>query len=274
MAFGKKKIAGSESINQQNVSLLASQALARARNTKVQLAMRFTGTSQLLVKQFGEKAIIQMLSTMCGLKLPRGNKDLTQEYEVSAYTNINDQEVLPCRVIKAAIVEGAISTDGVATKAGLKRSLRVLGHTAPIRNAKKSMDVRLVRNDNGGPDVRARAIYETGWYVDIVVQFSPSILAVDAVIAAAQAAGETIGMCEFRPDRSGEYGTFSVDVLREAHHVPRILKETSVLERIPVIPPELLRAFNALPEDALTDKAGKAKALVNGGKHNMETGAS
>lgn len=266
MAFGKKKQTNTQQVTQQNVSTLASQALAKMRSTKVLLAMRLTGTSPILVHQFGEKALIEMLSGMVGLKLPRGNKDLKGEFEASPYQNMKGDDVIPCRLVKACFVEGAISTDGVASKAELKRGLRILGHTAPIRKAKKEMDVRLVRNMGGSPDVRARAIFDAGWTLDIVAQFSPAILAVDAVIAASQAAGATIGLCDFRPARGGEYGAFDVEILPD-HEVARVLKECASPERTPVIPPELLTSFNALPDDKISDHGRKAKALINGSAH-------
>ena len=282
MAFGKKKkVESSVAVTQQNVSTLASQALARMRNTQVNLPMRIVGTSPLLMHRFGEKAVIEMLSSMVGNKLPRGNKDLTAEYEASWYRNEKGQLALPLRLIKACIIEGAISTDGVASKAELKRGLRVCGNTALIRTADNApmrlsrdehMDIRLVRNNGGSPDVRARALIPAGYHMDVVLQFSPAMLSIDAVVSAFSAAGATIGLCDFRPARGGECGTFEIQPLSETD-VPRILKESIVPEEGFTIPEQLLTAFNSIPEDKLTDPARKVKSLIKNGKNVLESEA-
>lgn len=81
-------------------------------------------------------------------------------------------------------------------------------------------------------------------------------------MAALSAAGETIGLCDWRPDKGGEYGTFRVEALTKKEEVTRILKECSVPEHQYQIPPELLRAFNAVPDDKLSDPTRKVKSLI------------
>lgn len=276
MAFPKKTKDSGVRFDQNNVAMLASQALAARRGIRVQLGVRLTLTAPMLLQRWTTKAIVQMLGKMTEHDQPRTAKDLTVDYEASWYRNEDGVPALPCRILKACTVEGAISTGKVVSKAELKRNMRVLGHTSPIhmpKGADKSMDVRIVRNSSGTPDVRARALIPAGSYMDIVLEFS-QLLTPDKVVAALEAAGATVGLCDWRPEKGGECGTFEVSHFRsDRKDIDAILKECAVPEEQYVIPPELLRAFGAKADSELSDSAKKVKSLiqhVNGQKRGSK----
>jgi len=260
MAFGRKKITAPE-FNQSNVSTLASAALAAKRATLVRLALRLTGETPLLMHRWGQKSMMEMLGKMVGQPQPRVAKDLTAEFEESYYRNERGQVVVPCRIIKAATIDGAISTGGVTSKAELKRGLRVLGYTTPVHmnGREMQMDCRVAKNGET-PDVRSRAVVPAGYHLDVVFQFGTTSLTPDKVMAAIEGAGEQIGICDWRPEKGGDYGTFSVSVLPDKE-IDRILKDCSSPEVEYDIPPEFLRAFtgSAAPQ---TDTARKAVAVL------------
>lgn len=273
MAFGKKKTVSATNVDQNNVALLATQALATLRATRVRLVVRLV-LDPVLMNRWTSKAIVMMLGKMCGKELPRPPKDLTEEFKDSWYRNEKGEVALPCRLIKAAIVEGAISTGKVVSKAELKRELRVCGFTSPIydRNGKKlmvdelQMDVRPARNASGGPDLRSRAIVPAGSYVDIVLDFPPT-LSPDKVMAAVDGAGGTIGFCDWRPERGGEFGTFSIDtdrITNDKKEIEKVLRDCSTPEEQFVIPQDLLRAFNAATRDIMPDPVRKAMSVAAG----------
>lgn len=280
MAFGKKKAAvGAVNVDQSNVALLATQALATLRSTRVRLVVRLI-LDPVLMNRWTNKAIVQMLGKMAGKELPRPPKDLTEEFNESWYRNERGEVVLPCRVIKAAIVEGAISTGKVVSKAELKRELRVCGFTAPIYSPKGdkllvknlTMDVRPARNASGGPDLRSRAIVPAGSYVDVVFDFPPT-LSPDKVMAAVDGAGSTIGFCDWRPERGGEFGTFSIDTNRVSNdkkEIERVIAECGCPEEQFVIPPELLRAFNAMPRESVPDPIRKGVSVAENAAQQHE----
>lgn len=249
-AASKKQV---QSVEQGKVSLLATQALQKMRTSLLQLPVRIHGETPLLMHRWSQKALLQMLGKMVGIDLPRQPKDLTDDFNESWYRNTNDVLAIPCRIIKASIIAGAVSTGKVVTKVDLKRNLRVLGYTTPIHLAKDTemvMDIAIVRTSgqNKAPDVRARAVIPPGWYCDIVMQF-PKTLSVDKVICAIAAAGSTIGLCDFRPEKGGDFGCFDIEVLQDEKCIKRILKECSIPEDQPDIPQEYMRAFNASNEE-------------------------
>lgn len=273
MSFGKKKSVSATNVDQSNAALLATQALATMRSSRITLVVRLV-LDEVLMNRWTNKAIHQMLGKMTGLELPRPPKDLTSEFEASWYRNDKGEVALPCRLIKAAIVEGAISTGKVVSKAELKRELRVRGFTSPIysANGKKMlmkeliMDVKPAKNSSGGPDLRSRAIVPAGSYMDIVLEFPPT-LTPDKVMAAIDGAGSTIGLCDWRPDRGGEYGTFAIDTDRisnDLKDIDRVLKDCSSPEERFVIPPSLLRAYNAMPRENMSDPVKKALSVAEG----------
>jgi hypothetical protein len=267
MGFGKKS---AESFDSNKVYDLAAKAMRERRSSVVRLAFRLH-LGSCLMNHFSNKAICQMLEKMVGISKPKEQKDLTKSYLDSHYRNINDDLVVPCRIIKAAIVEGAISTGKAVSKAELKRDLRVIGFTAPITLPKgvksTTMDVRLVRNMTGVPDVRARALIPEGSTVDFVVQF-PTTLSPDKVIAALEGAGQSIGIFDFRPEKGGDQGTFEVELLSE-DKIDAIVQSCMAPEKPYLLPTELLQAYNSnLTENQekmvkdLSDAEKKAKSLV------------
>lgn len=283
MGFSRKAKAPEVAVNQSNVSMLAAEALAKQRAIQVLLPVRLITTAPILMKRWTDKAITQMLGKMVGQNVPRTNKDLTSEYEDSWYRNTDDVPAVPCRIIKACIVKGAGGTGGIVTGAQLKRELRVIGHTAslhgkngkPLTGADLFMDVRVVQNF-GTPDVRARAQTPVGSYMDIVLAFPPT-LTPDKVVSALQAGGANVGLCDWRPDKGGEYGTFEVELLDNTKAAnDRIIKQCSVPEREFSIPEHMLRAFGSVAKDKLSDPARKAIAVaehVNGQKRGRKANA-
>lgn len=272
MAARKKAAPAATNVNQTNAALLATQALATMRSTRILLSVRLV-LDPVLMNRWTHKAITMMLSKMTGLEMPRPPKDLTEEFDNSWYRNDRGEVALPCRLIKAAIVEGAISTSKVVSKAELKRELRVRGFTAPIYGPKGkklmvdalSMDVRPAKNASGGPDLRSRAITPAGSYLDVVLDFPPT-LTPDKVMAAVDGAGGTIGFCDWRPARGGEFGTFTIDVDHVSSlkkDIDRTLKDCNSPEEQFEIPPELLRAFRAIPQGTVPDPLRKGMSVAD-----------
>jgi hypothetical protein len=263
MAFGKKKTIDS-SLNQDNVALRATEALEKVRSSRLLLGVRIVFVTPVLMHRWSQKAIVQMLGKMAGQEMPRPPKDVTADFNESWYRNTEGKLAMPCRLVKACIVEGAISTMGLVSKAELKRDLRVRGYTAPVKmpaGGELEMDTRIASN-NGSPDIRSRAVVPTASSIDVVLDF-PVSMSPDKVMAALTSAGASIGLCDWRPEKGGEYGSFEVTkIWSEKKEIDRVLRECSVAEDTYEIPPELLRAVNAIAPEKKTDAQRKATAVV------------
>lgn len=146
------------------------------------------------------------------------------------YRNTKGVPVLPCRIVKAVVVEGARSTGGLVTTTRLRNELRVLGHTAPLRlSGRMRLDHVTYPLGTKKRDIRTRGMVPAGSSIDVVLEF-PLLLAVGTVIAAVDAAGVEVGFGDWRPLTGGEYGVFHVDVLGGD---PKTIQKIHAASKIP-----------------------------------------
>jgi hypothetical protein len=241
------------------------------------MAFRLQG-DLLLVHQWGQKAVLEMLAKMAGHPVPKLPKDLTVEGDASAYRNMLGQDVIPCRIIKACFVNGASQTNKAVKSHEMNKHVRVVGHTAPLHF--ESVDRCDVEPVKVGPwnervvDLRARTMY-SNWYCDVVVQFPHTIIGKEKVVAAMRAAGLCVGLCEKRIEKGFELGGFEIKAL-PVTAIDGILQANRSPEKRFEIPEELLHAASAQLEDV--DKRNpKRKAMsvvtgVNGaeGRHELD----
>ena len=236
------------------------------RGEQTVMPVRLRGDA-ILVHQWGEKSILEMLSKMAGHPVAQLDKDLTAEGEASAYRNEKGQDVLPCRVIKACFEGGASQTRGAVKAHEFKRHVRVVGHTAVLHfESVDRCDVEPVKvgpwNDRS-VDLRARTLY-TNWYCDIVLQFPHTIIGSEKVATAMREAGNSVGLCEKRIEKGFSLGGFVIEAV-DTSQVDTIIQANSSPERRFKIPASLLRAASAKLEDV--DKRNpkkKAVSVVNG----------
>jgi hypothetical protein len=213
------------------------------RGENVLLPARLVGLTPLLQHAWGQKALIQLIGTMTGWDMPQANKDLMQEYEEAFYRNTKGEAVIPCRIIKRCILDGALATKKAVFKTDLGKYLRVEGLTAPIEGEAR-MDIRpaSVGGRNRSVDIRARPVFDE-WAVEVILRFNPNNIPVDKVLLALQSAGDAIGLCEWRPSakQPGEYGCFSVENV-EVKQLSEIMARNKWPEKTPTIPEAFLRA--------------------------------
>lgn len=225
-------------------------------------AYRLKGDN-LLVHQWAHKSVLEMLATMAGHPVVQLNKDLTEEGENSAYRNLRGEDVLPCRIVKAALVNGAGATRKAVKAHEIQRHVRILGHTSPLRfedvNRCDVMPVKVGPWNDRVTDLRSRTMY-MNWACDIVIRFPHEIISGDKIALALREAGESIGFCEMRRAKGHDYGCFEVEALH-ADEIEGIVKACASPERRFVIPPELLRAASAQLED-VDDRNPKRKAVA------------
>lgn len=267
MAFGRKKAVSGPKVTQDNAATIAAAALSEARSIRVALAVRCRIVNPMLMHAWSTKALLQMIGKMTGHDVERGKKDIEAEFEASACRNVNGQLIVPCRTIKAAIVGGGgDNCGGVVSKAQLGRELRVRGNGALLvlpKGQEPVRDTRPAATDGGGIDIRTRMLIPEGSSFEFVMEMPPSLNPAH-VMKALVAAGDIMGIGDWRPERGGEYGTFVVDEVLPNKDVQRVFKACAPAERRFEVPMHMLRAANALPKEKLTDKDRKALAVVNG----------
>jgi hypothetical protein len=189
------------------------------------------GTSPLILNRMSEKAKHELL-------MPKGRKNATErattlkhvpveEYRASTYTlKDTDQPTLLALLstsFKGALRSAALDMPG-AKKAQIGRLTYIAGEYVGIYGVPKLfMSITRSADMNKTPDVRTRAIVPE-WACVVRVTFVQPLIRAQAVANLLAAAGITIGVGDWRPEKgSGSYGQFRIADKTDPDFV-RILK--------------------------------------------------
>lgn len=195
------------------------------------LLVPVVGTSPLIVHKFSEKAKKQMLDAMQNRKNPKEPKDPEAEYLAAFYhiwkrdeskgTLERDGYGFPVIAFKAATIGGGRFYSGV-TMVALRQYMFFKGEAgdggqqmARIESdAGPKMREDVVRVNRGGSDLRYRPMFED-WRTTLRVSYVTSALTRDSVLNLIDAGGFGVGVGEWRPEKSGDFGTYQIDTTRD-----------------------------------------------------------
>lgn len=174
------------------------------------------GTAPLIVHRWSEKARQMMLDSQQGRKTPKQAKDPVADYESSMYRLEDGRHGFPVMGFKAATVKGGARVFGKSVKMTELRQVFTFlpdgigtdGTQLTIIHGEPTMREDMVRVGMGTADIRYRAEYPD-WSAILRIQFVPSVIDIDSVVALVDAGG-TNGVGEWRPEKSGSYGTYEV----------------------------------------------------------------
>lgn len=174
------------------------------------------GTAPLIVNKFNEKAKLQLLANMQGKKEPKKPKDPEAEYQASLYrtahgygfptvgfksaivsaTRFYGKEVSMVRLRQCLFMQGVLSDDS-------SQILTPILGTPQLREDAVTVGVK-------GRDLRYRGEF-LEWKALLDIRFITSMLDANSVVSLINAAGMGVGVGEWRPEKSGQNGTFVVD---------------------------------------------------------------
>jgi hypothetical protein len=192
----------------------------RALSTESML-VPILGTAPLIMNKFSEKARRQMLDNMTGRKSPKEPKNPEAEYQAAMYKLDDGSYGVPALAFKNSIVDSSrfygksvsmvilrmgVFVKGVFPQAGGQALVPITGEPH-MRE-----DVTTV--GMGGHDLRYRPEFSE-WSAVLPIKFVSTLLTADSVLSLLQAAGMGVGVGEWRPEKSGDFGTFQVDESRE-----------------------------------------------------------
>lgn len=174
------------------------------------------GTSPLILNRMSEKAKHELL-------MPKGRKTAVEkatslkhnpieEYRASAYTLKDEKQPTLLAILstafKGALRSAALDMPG-AKKAQIGRLTYIAGEFVGIYGQPKLfMSITRSADMNKTPDVRTRAIVPE-WAARVSVTFVQPLIRAQAVANLLAAAGITIGVGDWRPEKgAGSYGQF------------------------------------------------------------------
>lgn len=174
------------------------------------------GTSPLIVHRFSEKAKQQMLDAMQGRRSLKEPKNPEAEYMGAFYRLPDGTPGVQVSAFKEALVGAARFFGRDVTMTTLRQCVFCRGEigTDGFALARIVGDVRMredvVRVGRGGTDLRYRPEFPQ-WSTTLTIIYIPSMLTRESVLALLDAGGMGVGICEWRPERHGTFGCFTID---------------------------------------------------------------
>lgn len=197
------------------------------------MRIRVKGTSALIFHKWAEKAI-KMIFDKQMKKVAQGRevREPEKEYEDSFYYDAESRVAFPARNLKQAIVGSArfikdvqmtILRGAIFVMGDKDGFIPVLVKGKPVTRAdvKKNKDAwmrqDMVTVGMGSADIRFRGQLED-WSLDFLIQYDADLMSAEQVLNLLQRAGFSQGLGEWRPEKNGDNGTFTVDSTSEKSH--------------------------------------------------------
>ena len=181
------------------------------------------GTSPLIVHRWAEKAKRAMLDAQQGKKKVKEIRDPQADYEDSFYriaTDDGDKYGFPALAFKAATIGAARFYDKSVTMTSLRQMLFFRGvytKADPQELVEIHGEPRM-REDvvrvGQGTDLRYRGEFPE-WSAELEITYVTSTLSRGSVLSLIDAGGMGCGIGEWRPQKSGEFGCYRIDLDRE-----------------------------------------------------------
>lgn len=184
------------------------------------IAVPIVGTTPLIVHRFSEKAKKKMLDGMQGRKTPKESKNPQAEYEGAFYRLKDGRFGFPAVAFKMATVGGARFYGKDVTMTALRQSVFFRGETGEDGQQLYAIEGEPVMREDvvtvgrGGADLRYRPMFSE-WSTTVTVTYVTSMLTRQSILSLVDAGGMGVGVGEWRPEKSGDFGTYRVDPTRD-----------------------------------------------------------
>lgn len=194
------------------------------------IELHLVGTSPLVTHAWSEKAK-QMMRDKQGKKAKQGKTakvpahdfveaaywltdkpslpdDPDEAYDIAMAAAADAEFGFPTVAFKSAAVAGAGFVDGI-TKVGTRGAFHVRGEFARIIGPPPIMREDMVRVGMGTADLRYRPMWKE-WEVVLTIDVNTTAMSVEQVVNLFNVGGFACGVGEYRPERNGSWGRFTV----------------------------------------------------------------
>lgn len=192
----------------------------------VRTIIKIKGTAPLVQLKFSEKAKRQMMISMATpasekkAKSARSARDYDDDFKAAQHISVAGWNGMPCPAFRSAMIDACRTVGLVMTKA--KMSVFILPDGFDVDDGTPLVRIiappperleSLVRNDNGGADVRIRAMWRE-WEMNVPLEFDADMISAESVVNLLDRAGRQVGIGEGRPFSKNSvgqgWGTFTV----------------------------------------------------------------
>lgn len=213
-----------------DVDAAASKAADKAANSsqarveieaigRETILVPIVGTNSLIVHKFGAKARREMLGIMQGRKKQKEHKDPDADFLASLYRFEDGGYGFPAIAFKAATVGACRYYGKELSMVACRQIVFIKGE----RNEDGQQMVRIigepqmredvVRLKSGGADLRYRPEFMP-WSATLQMTYVTGALSRESVVSLIDAGGMGVGVGEWRPERGGDFGTYTIDKTR------------------------------------------------------------
>lgn len=180
------------------------------------ITLPIVGKTPLIVHRFDEKARQEMLDNQTKkAKKAKEAKDPEACYMRSRYIMEDGRDGFPAVGFKAAAVRAAKLVAGI-TMTDARQMFFVVGdgrtptgEECVAIKGEPTMREDVCRVSNGNPDLRYRAEYRD-WSVDLTIEYDADVVSAEIIVNLMARAGFSVGVGEWRPEKSGRNGTFEI----------------------------------------------------------------
>lgn len=183
--------------------------------SKRRMKFGIVGTSPLIQHKWAEKAKQEMRDKQQGGKKTktRSLRDPEAEAKAATYTTDDGKIGLPGLAFKTALLSAAHKDIGIEKTLVRKAIFLVTNDSErvlPISGSDPVVREDMVRVGMGSADLRYRPEFRE-WKCSIELEVDGELLQCEDVLALVNRAGFGIGICEWRPEKGGEFGRFEID---------------------------------------------------------------
>lgn len=177
------------------------------------LFVEIIGTTPLICNRFSEKSKKQILDKQTKApKQARKAKNPREEYLSSLYPYPGGGYGFPASAFKKAAVGACSHVEGI-TKSVARGAFHVIGDLVKLKGSKPKMRQDTVRIPSGA-DIRHRAQFDN-WSTTLEIKYNENVISDAQIVNLQNVAGFAIGVGEWRPQREGTFGMFTVGGRRQ-----------------------------------------------------------
>lgn len=185
----------------------------------VQFNLTLVGLTPLIVHRWSEKSKKEMLDKQ--MKKASGAKKAKnpeQDFKDSLYVNDDGEYYFPTIGFKACAVSACRQVADLAMTQA-RQLFFVEGEQAIIKGSEPQMREDTVKLNGKTSDLRYRGEF-TNWYTELLITHDKNAISTEQIINLFNIGGFSVGVGEWRPERSGQFGRFKVATEAEVKAIP------------------------------------------------------
>jgi len=173
------------------------------------IAVEIFGTSPLICHKWSEKAKKEMLDKQMGKPKVKGFKNPEQDYLDSLYEMPSGGYGFPAVAFKNAAVRAASNLDITMVQA--RQMFFVIAEESDLIRIEGEPEPRedMVRLNGKTADIRYRGEFRN-WRATLNIRYNAGVISDDQVVNLFQLAGFSVGVGEWRPEKNGSFGCFTL----------------------------------------------------------------